>query len=247
MKLTLHFGWLVLLATMTLSRAAEPASAPTPPTADAVLERYIEAAGGRPALEKLKSRQMKGKLEVTTLGVGGAMEVRSKAPNKQTSSIELAGFGAMREGYDGTVAWSEAPGIGVRVKSGGELARVERTMGFPRELTVKAAYERIENKGLAKVGGKDAWVLEATPKGGKADKLYFDKTTGLLVREESVVETGVGEMAFQIDFSDYRDVDGVKVPFSVKIPQPPEMGFAIRVETVKHNVEMKDSEFSKPK
>ncbi len=67
------------------------------------------------------------------------------------------------------------------------------------------------------------------------------------MREEATVATAVGEMMFQIDYVDYRDVDGVKIPFLVKIPQPETMGLQIKVEEVKHNVPLQDSDFSKPK
>lgn len=244
MKPTLLAGLAILVASTSFTLAAEPA---TPPTAQAILDRYIEASGGRAALEKLKTRVSKGKMEVTTMGLSGAMEVKAKIPNKQLSSVELAGFGAVREGFDGAVSWAEAPGVGLREKGGAELARDQRTKVFPRELKLKEVYERMEAKGAAKVGGADAWVIEAAPKGGKADRLYFDQKSGLLIREESSVDTGLGEMTFQIDFSDYREVDGVKVPFLVKIPKPETMGFQIKLDEVKHNVEIGDAEFSKPK
>lgn len=228
--------------------AAEPvASTGASPTAQAILERYINAAGGRAALEKVRTRVTKGTMEMTALGLSGAMELRAKVPNKQVSAVQLAGFGAIREGYDGKVGWTEAPGVGVRTKSGAELARDERSKVFPRELKLAEVYEKLEAKGAAKVAGVDAWVVEGTHKSGnKPDRLYFDQKSGLLLREESTVSTALGEMVFQVDFSDYRDVDGVKVPFLVRIPKPETMGFQIRVDEVKHNVEMGDSEFGSP-
>jgi len=244
MKPTIMAGLAILFASSPFTGAAEPAS---PPTVQAILDRYIEAAGGRAALEKLKTRISKGKMEITTVGLSGSMEVKAKVPNKQISSVDLAGFGAVREGFDGTVSWADAPGVGLREKAGAELARDQRSKVFPRELKLKEAYERMEAKGAAKVAGADAWVIEASPKGGKPDRLYFDQKTGLLVREESTVDSTFGEMTFQIDLTDYRDVDGVKVPFLVKIPKPETMGFQIKLDEVKHNVEIGDSEFAKPK
>jgi hypothetical protein len=232
-----------LLAIAASLGAAEPAA---PPTAQQILDRYVEAAGGRAALEKLKSRVMKGKIEVTALGVTGPFEVRAKAPNKQVSTVEFEGFGAMREGFDGTVAWAVAPLQGVRTKSGGELARVQRSTVFPRELKFRETYDRLEAKGASKVGAADTWVLEGTVKNGKPDRLYFDQKSGLLLREETVVESPVGEMNFQIDLSDYRDIDGIKVPFTMRVPQPAEVGFQIRFDEVKHNVDLADTEFAKP-
>ncbi len=244
MKPILMAGLAIFFAASPFTGAAEPTSGPT---VQAILDRYIDAAGGRAALEKLKTRISKGKVEITTVGLSGAVEVKAKIPNKQLSSVDLAGFGAVREGFDGVVSWADAPGMGLREKDGAELARDQRSKVFPRELKLKEAYERMEAKGAAKVAGADAWVIEASPKGGKPDRLYFDQKTGLLVREESTVESPLGEMTFQIDLSDYRDVDGVKVPFLVKIPKPETMGFQIKLDEVKHNVDVSDAEFGKPK
>ncbi|MBL9134592.1 MAG: hypothetical protein JNK85_01925 [Verrucomicrobiales bacterium] len=217
------------------------------PTVDQILDRYMESLGGRPALERLKTRSIKGEVEMVSLGVRGKLEVQNKAPNLQTSKIEFDGFGTMREGYDGKVAWSAAPFQGVTEKKGGELARVQRTMWFPRELRFKEAYSRMEAKGSAKVGSGEAWVVEGWPAAGKPDRLYFDKKSGLLVREESTVETSLGEMTFEIEFSDYREVDGVKVPHQHRIPKPESLNLRITVNEVVHNTELKDSAFTKPK
>jgi hypothetical protein len=216
------------------------------PTVRQVLDRYVEATGGRAALEKLKSREMKGTIEVTALGTGGAFLLRAKVPNRQMSTLEFGGFGAMREGYDGTVAWSTAPLQGVKRKTGAELARVRRTTVFPRELKLAETYDRLEVKGAAKVGTVDTWLVVGESKEGKPDHLYFDQKSGLLLREESTVPTGVGEMTFQIDFEDYRVVDGVKVAHRMRVPQPPEMGFRIQFESVKHNLDFADSVFAEP-
>ncbi len=233
-------GILVALSLLT-SPAAEL------PPAQEIIQRYIDATGGRAALEKLKTRVMSGKIEVLTMNVGGKFEVRAKVPNKQTSKMEFEAFGVMREGFDGSVAWTQAPGQSARVKSGGELARAQRTTWFPRELRLSDAYARFETKGAAKIGTQDTWVVEATPTTGKPDKLHFDQKTGLLIREVSLVDTPIGALTFEIELSDYREFDGVKVPCSVRVPKPAEMGFHIKIDDVKHNGELADSEFLKPK
>ncbi|MGE3309929.1 MAG: hypothetical protein AB7O66_08160 [Limisphaerales bacterium] len=246
MKSTLlaSLAFLLALSPCPWTEAADPVGSPS---VQAILDRYVEASGGRAALEKLKTRVSKGKVEVTTVGLSGGIEVKSKVPNKHLSSVDLAGFGAVREGFDGGVSWSDAPGVGLREKPAAELARDRRSKVFPRELKLREAYERLEAKGTAKVDGADAWVIEGSVKGGKPDRLYFDKKTGLLVREESTVDSGLGDMSFQVDFLEYKDVDGVKVPHLIRIPKPESMGFQIRFDEVRHNVEVAESEFSKPK
>jgi hypothetical protein len=189
---------------------------------------------------------LQGRIQVGALGAEGAFKAAAKAPNKQVSSMELAGLATLREGYDGKVAWTVLPFQGSSEKSGEELERVQRTSVFPRELKLKDVYARFEVKGATRLKDGDAWLLEAFPKRGKPDRFYFDQKSGLLLREEATVKSLMGEMTFIFDFSDYRDVDGVKVAFSIDMPQPAELGFKIRVDSVKQNVPLPDSEFSKP-
>lgn len=236
------------LVVVVLSLAATAADTPVAPSAAQIFDRYVEALGGRAALEKIKSRVMKGKIELSLMpGLSAPFEVQAKAPNKEVSGFELGGFGAIREGYDGKVAWSLAPFQGVKEKTGAELARVQRTKLFPRELRMREGYTRWEAKGAAKVDTVDAWVIEAAPKEGKPDHLYFDQKSGLLLREESIIEGPAGEMTFQVDFGDYRAVDGVKLPFRMKVPKPVEVALEIRFDEVKQNVEIADTAFEKPK
>ncbi len=227
------------------ARGAETSARKTP-TVDQVLERYVEATGGRAALEKLRSRVMTGRVEMTTLGASGKFEVWAKAPNQQMSSLEFEGFGAIREGYDGKVAWAVVPLQGLREKSGSELARVQRTAVFPRELKLRESYDGLKLLGAREVDGRQTWVVEATPKGGKPDLLLFDQQSGLLVREETTVESPLGEMTFELELGDYREVDGVKVPHLIRLPKPAEMGFQIRLDSVKHNVDVAAERFGKP-
>ncbi len=236
-----------LFVALFLPFAVVAAESARVPTAQEILDRYVEASGGREALGKVKSRIMKGTIEVTALGASGQFTVRNKVPNKQVTGFDFSGFGSVREGYDGAVAWSALPLQGVKKKTGGELARAQRSTVFPRELKLKDSYERVEAKGAGKVGLLDAWVLEGVVKDGKPDRLYFDQKSGLLLREEAVVVTAAGEMMFQIDFEDYRVVDGVQVAYVMKVPQPAQIGFRIKFDEVKINVEIADSEFAEPK
>lgn len=238
----------VLAVTIAILGASTVGSARAQaPSADDILNRYIEAAGGREALQKLTTRVMKGRIGVSTLGMSGEFVQKNKAPNLQATKTDFDGLPAMEEGHDGKVAWATLPGLGAREKSGGELARAKRSSVFPRELRLRDTYARFAVKGLAKIGDRSAWLVVATPSVGKPDHLYFDQQTGLLLREETTVESSlVGELTFQIDYGDYRKVDGVMVPFSIAIPKPVEMGFSVKIEDVKHNVDIPDTAFAKP-
>ena len=96
-----------------------------------------------------------------------------------------------------------------------------------------------------KVGEHDAWVLLGINRGQVPVKLYFDKDSGMLLRRISYAETPVGRYPTQVDYADYRALDGVQVPYRWTIARP--MGsFTIQVDEAKQNVEVDDAKFAKP-
>jgi hypothetical protein len=222
-------------------------AATTPPTADQILDRYIEASGGSAALKRLESRVMKGRIEATTIGATGAFVMQAKTPNLQASSIEFEGFGTVREGHDGKVAWSSMPGQGLRLKSGAELARVQRANVFPRELKLRDSYRDLVVQGPGKVDQRATWIVEGRLTDGTPDRFHFDQATGLLILEETEIALPDGTFKFQLELGDYREVDGVKAPFLLRLRQPVEMGFQIRLDEIRHNVPLPSSTFSPPK
>jgi hypothetical protein len=97
---------------LTVARLSAQGQSTGLPTVDQVLEKYITAAGGREAMEKVTSRVSTGTFEIPDMGLTGPVTISEKAPNKSLTVIELGGMGQVRDGSDGTVAWEEAPGGG---------------------------------------------------------------------------------------------------------------------------------------
>lgn len=238
-------GWVVALVLILACPGSLTAAAP--PTADQIIDRYIEASGGRPALARLETRVMKGRIEATTVGATGAFVMQAKSPNLQSSSIEFEGFGTVREGHDGKVAWSSMPGQGLRLKSGAELARVQRANVFPRELKLRDSYRDLVVKGAGKVDQRATWIVEGRFADGTPDRFHFDQSTGLLILEETEISLPDGTFKFELELGDYREVDGVKAPFLLRLRQPVEMGFQIRLDDIRHNVPLPTSTFAPPK
>lgn len=238
-----------LTPTIALSlQAAEPTDSDK--KVETVLNQYVEAIGGRAAIEKQTSRMMKATFE--GFGMPAAVEwtMYGKAPNKQMSELDLTGMGKMQDGFDGQVAWSKNPFSGLRVKEGQELAKQKRDADFYRDLHLKTTYTNLTAKGTEKVDGADASVLEAKPAADTLERFYFDAKSGLLVRQDSEFEAGEGRMKLQVLFSDFRAVDGIKYPhlmrFKMDIPNQPNAEFSIKVKEIKHNEAIDDSKFAKP-
>jgi outer membrane lipoprotein-sorting protein len=224
---------------------AKPAAAPALPTVDQILANYVEGLGGKAALEKHSSRTSKGSFEIPAMGLTGTLQIFEKAPNMSATSIDLAGVGAVNIVFNGKQAWQQDPMTGLREMTGVELATMKIEGEFYGPLKLKELYKTIEVKGKEKVGAAETYLVVATPAEGSPVKLYFDATSGLLVRRESEQESPQGKMPTELLLEDYRVVDGVKLPFVVKT-NTPAMAFVIKLEEVKHGVAIDDAKFAKP-
>lgn len=215
------------------------------PTVEQVLNKYIEALGGRAAIEKVTSRVSKGSFEIPAFGANGTLTLYTKAPNKEALVMDVPSFGNVLTGCDGNIAWSNNPMSGLTESSGAALAAAKRDARFNRELYLKELYKTVEVKGKTKVGDQDAYVVQATPEEGTPDTFYFDTTTGLLVRADAERENPQGTQSVESYLKDYREVDGVKVPFTMEQVMP-SMTITIKLDDVKNNVEIDDAKFVKP-
>lgn len=238
-----------ICAFATTAQTAAPAQTAKPaalPTADKILDRYLEASGGRVAWQKLNSRESKGVVDVPAMNASGTVEVYEKAPSKVLVTITISGA-AFSQGYDGKVGWSNDPQNGLREQTGDELAETRRDADFYHPLDMHTLYSKFKVTGTEDVDGQKAYVVEATPAegGGDPDKLYFSVDTGLLVRGITQHHSPEGVSPIEEDFRDYRAVDGITVPFQIHQTSG-ELDFTIRVDEMHHNVAIEDSKFSKP-
>jgi len=235
---------------LTVSGFAQQAPAEKPPerldiTAEQVLEKSIQATGGRAAGEKLTSTVTKGTVELVAQGIQGTVEIYAKAPNKLLVVQNLQGIGEFNQGYDGQVGWSQNPFQGTRELQGVELAILKREATFNAELKWRELYEKVELVGREKVGEQEAYVVRLTASQGKPVTCYYDTQTFLLLRQDEVVEGEMGTITGETYYSDYREVDGVKVPFHLK-QKAPFGEEVITITEVKNNVEISDAKFAKP-
>ncbi len=215
------------------------------PTADQVLDHYVNAIGGRAAWTKLNSRVSKGTIEIPSMNnLAGTVEIHEKAPNSMLAVIMLGGA-VFEQGFDGTTAWSDDPQNGLRVLSGAELEDARREADFYHPLDLKKIYSRMTVTGMEKINDRDAYVLEASTGSGDPDKMYFDTESWLLVRAINHRNTPDGVKAFTAEVGDYKDVDGVKLPFTVQ-QSSAESAFVIKFTEIHHNLQLADGQFAKP-
>lgn len=230
----------------------EPQSVKAPqsmPTVDQILDRYVQAIGGAAAHRKLTSRITKMTLVIEDSDVTGSFEIYEQAPNKVVGIGQIKlGNGIKFEvsrGFNGAVGWSLNPTDGgFRELSGTELAAEKRDAEFYWEIKLKELYPKMAFIGQAPVGDHTAYCIEATPPEGSAEKWFFEAQTGLLVRIDSISESvSKGKVPVETYFEDYREVDGIKLPFSIRQPANK---YTFKVNEVKHNVLIEEAKFKSP-
>ncbi len=231
-------------------------------TAGQIIEKSIEASGGRKAMEQIRSTMAKGTLEIVPPAddhdhanelvphpeppkMHSTIEFYAKAPNKRLIVTNIEGFGEIRQGFDGSVAWNQTP-QGISEVTGEALENIRREAVFNSALKWRDLYPKVELKGREKVLGRDAYVLLLTPASGKPVTQYCDAETFLIVAQSGTVDTQQGPVDMRTEMSDYRDIgNGVKAPFQLRQMMP--VGEVRTTMTeMKNNVEIDDALFAKP-
>jgi len=225
--------------------AGQPTPTPVPqPNADQILAKYIEALGGQAGIDKMKTLVMKG----TYTGVNGSplpYEVDLAAPDKFYINV-TAPQGTVERGFDGKAAWEKSP-RGVNELGNPVLDDLKSTFLFYRNIKLKEQFTQLRFGGREKIGDRNALVINARTADNHRERLSFDAETGFLLRRISYLETPIGLIPNQIDFEDYRDVDGVKVPFTVKVTSVEPGLVSTRTYTeIKLNVAIDDAKFKMP-
>jgi photosynthetic reaction center cytochrome c subunit len=221
----------------------ELAEKPALPKPEELLDKYLAAVGGAAAVEKITTRVQKGKL----MAFGGQSfpaEVYSKAPGKRVSVMHLKD-GDSVTAFDGQRGWLSVPGRPAHMMSASEnnSARLDADLHFP--VHVKTLYPKFKVDSGEKIDGHDSYLVMGYEEGRPPLRLYFDTQTGLLLRLVRYAQSPLGLNPTQIDYADYREADGVKVPFRWTISRPGNR-FSIQVEEMKQNVPVDDSKFIAP-
>lgn len=234
------------------ARGLTAPQAPTPPlppdaplpSVDQVLNRYVNAVGGRSAWLQLTSRVTTGTIEVPAANLSGTIELREKAPDRILSEIRIAGV-LFSQGYDGTVGWIQNVRDGLREQKGMELSEAKRDADFYHPLDMRKLYTKLTIVGVERINDHDTYKMEAEVPEGTPDEIYFDVATGLPARVVSHRHNTQGVVDFLEDFDDYREVDGIKRPFTIH-ETTGENVLTIHISEIRHNVFLDDSVFTMP-
>ena len=223
------------------------AKAAAGPSADQILDRYIQALGGAQQLAKLTSFTAKGTYVGFDTGNEVPVEIFAKAPDQLTTIVHtpLGDNVTACNGHDAWVAAFDKP-VPLYALTGGQLdgARIDAELSFPARIKQEFSNWRtgfpevdIDNHALQ--------VIEGTVPSGDGVKLYFDKESGLLLRQVRYSKTLVGTNPTHIEYSDYRTVAGVKMPFR-RIVTWTDNQATTQLTEVQPNVAIDAAKFAKP-
>lgn len=226
---------------------------PNAVTPDQILDRYIDAAGGAQNLAKLTSFMAKGTYTgFDTSDDKVPVEVYAKAPDQRTTILHApVGGGVTKDGittFDGRSGWINAANtlVPMLTLTGGNLegAKVDAALSFPGGIKTMLTNWR-GGFPATRIGDRDVVVVEGNM-GRSGVKLYFDKQSGLLVRQLRYARTAVGLNPTQVDYSDYRDVAGVKLPFKWTVTWTDGQSM-FEMNSIEANVPVDASKFAMPK
>jgi hypothetical protein len=236
---------LAACAVMVLAAAgARLRAADELPKADTILDKSVEATGGKAAFEKLHTAVITGSMELPAMGIKGTITITKAEPDKSLAEIEITGVGSIKDGYDGKVAWEIHPMMGARLKDGDEKAAAIREAHFHEE-NWRDDFKKVETVGSETVDGKDCYKLLLTPNQGSPLTEYYDKKTNLLVKIASTANTPMGEIAVEVMPGDYRKEGDVLVAHKMQMNQAGQE-ITITMDTFKYNVDIPKDKFDLP-
>jgi photosynthetic reaction center cytochrome c subunit len=213
------------------------------PSADDVFEKYLTAAGGADAINKITSRVEKG----TISGFGDQhfpIEIVSKAPDKRWSTMHLQG-GESTTAFDGKVGWLSFPGRPVHMMNAAESAGARIDADFRLPVDAKSLRDKWKPAPGEIIDGHQTNLLVGQSEGQPPIRLYFDAQSGLLLRLVRYTETPLGRLPAQLDYADYRDADGAKIPYQWTLSRPGNR-FTIQIEQLQQNVPVDNAKFTPP-
>jgi len=216
-----------------------------PPSAESLLDAYVEATGGREAYQKVTNRVTHSKMSIPDQGIEIALTVYAARPNRTYTLIESDATGKIERGTDGEVVWENSALRGPLLIEGAERVDSLRDATFDRWSGWRDLYASIEYAGSEKIGDDVAHKVVVHPQVGHEQTFWFDDATHLLVRVDMDVENPMGTFPVTSRLGDYRQVGDLRVPHRVTVEI---LGTerVVTTEKVEQNVDLPEDRFDLP-
>ena len=202
-------------ATAQQSPAPAATAADLPP-AKTLVDRHIEATGGRKAILDRSSMRGTGTLSMPANGISGKLEIFSAKPNLLLVKTTIDGIGEMSEGFDGNVAWSNTPMTGPMLASEKEREQKRLDADFYGDVNVEKKYKAMKTVEKTTFAGRPAYKVSLLRHDGTEDFEFFDVETGLKAGRQVTRETAMGSITVVATMSDYKKFGTALVPTTIK-------------------------------
>lgn len=212
-----------------------------------ILDKMIEAQGGKANLAKIEDTTMSGTLEMVSMGLNGSLTFFQKEPNKMRMDMEFMGM-VMTQAYDGEIAWGVDPNTGSVQEMPEEQARDTKRMALGNDALLHPEKHGITYtyKGKESIEGQDYHVLEQAFEDGFITTMYIDAKTYLVHKAKSRTPNQMGaEVDQEVFMTDYKKVDGIMIAHEMRIIQDGEEFLTMVFTEVAFNAGLEDSFFKK--
>lgn len=179
------------------------------PSAETLLDRFVEVTGGEKAYAARKSEIARGTIEMAAMGIKGKFTRYAAEPDNYLVSMEIPAIGTVLSGVKDGVAWESSEFMGARIKTAVERGEALREARFNANAVWRELYTKVETTGEETVNGEDCYKVVMTPKEGAPETLYLSKKTGFGVKVAVIASTQMGEIPSEILFFDYKNFGGI--------------------------------------
>jgi hypothetical protein len=192
------------------------ANAEALPSARTVIDRHLEAIGGRKAVLGHSSTHASGTMSMASSGVSGTIDVYAAKPNKSYVKLTLGGIGEVLEGFDGTVGWSMSAITGPMLTLGKELEQKKFDAAYDADLHAAARYKSMRTLERTTFEGRPCYKVSLVHLDGTEDIEYYDVATRYKVATVATRESPMGPVNVTLSFGDYKKFDDLIVPTTMK-------------------------------
>jgi hypothetical protein len=213
-------AWAGGASTIAQGTQAAPAAQEKPaplPEARTIIDRHIEAVGGREAMTAYSSSHVRGRFSMPATGISGPVEIFAARPNRTLMRMTISGIGDLEEGFDGTVGWMLSPVTGPMLIEGAELEQKKFDSDLLGDLKDPSRYTVMETVERATFDGRDVYKVRLVATTGAEDFEYYEVESGLRAGAQRTRETPMGPIASTETVSDYRRFGKLMYPTTQKL------------------------------
>ena len=215
------------------------------PEAKQILARHVKAIGGQAKIDAIQTQEIKAKMTLLGMGVGGNLRVLYSSDGKFKQTMEIEGVGTESAGFDGTIIWKNSQITGPKLVDGVEAELLKlRAVPVPIALYEKF-FETIECSGVEEFDGVDCYVIKSTKANLKPIFDYFEISTGLHRGTKETSPTNQGGSEVTKTYIDYRDAGGIESPYTRAMKMGPRT-IELKISEVLNNAQINPKEFDVP-